>query len=369
MKEKVCIVDSSTGVTGALKSALLMAKALEEKYDVKFILPNGSNAISKVKMSGYSAFQYPIFGLRKKITSMLFYFPMLIITSFKISLFLKKENISIFILNDFDKPYGLFLRFFGWKGKVYTFVRRRPSSFNKVLSSFWIKIALLSSNKIIAVSNVVLNELPNSSKKLRIYNAIEYLDSASDINYPDFKYVRFLCLGNYMSGKGQIEALSSFHIAYGNSKNIRLHFAGGDLGQEKNLKYKENLIKKASELGLSDVVTFEGYVENIKRVICESHVILNLSKSESFSRVCIESGLFGRPVIATKSGGPQEIIDHAKSGFLVDVGAVDEISSYIEWFSNNREQISLMGDNAKKIVRNRFSFDNFKADILALVNN
>lgn len=367
LKNKVCIIDSSVGITGALKSALLMAEALDDTYDVEFVLPNGSNARLEVENKGYCTYELPIYGLRKKITSILFYLPMLIVTSFKIYSLLKRRSISILILNDFDKPYGLFLRFFGWKGKVYTFVRRRPSSFNKILSRFWIKAALLSSNKIIAVSNVVLNELPNSRKKLRIYNAIKFFGSSNDVNYPDFECIRFLCLGNYMPGKGQMEALNSFHIAYGNNKDIRLHFAGGDLGQEKNLKYKESLIKKISALGLSEVVTFEGYVENVKRVICESHIILNLSKSESFSRVCIESGLFGRPVIATKSGGPQEIINHAESGFLVDVGDVVEIASYIEWFANNRDQVFPMGEAAQKIVNNKFSFYVFKKEIQKLV--
>lgn len=368
MKEKVFVIDGSVGVTGALKSSLLIAAALEDVYEVSFVLPRGTKAGSKILSSGYTFYELPLFSLSKRLSSILLYFPMLFFCSFKLLKVFKDKNVSVLILNDFDKPLGFFLKLFRWKGRVYTFVRRRPSSFNKWLSFFWIRAAILTSNKVVAVSDTVLNELPKSKKIIRIYNSVGFSEIDYDFVYPSFDIVNFLCLGNYMPGKGQQEALESFFIAYQKNKNIRLHFAGGDLGLEKNRFFKESLIRRAKDLELDHVVFFEGYVDDVKTVICKSHIILNLSISESFSRVCIEAASFGRPVIATMSGGPQEIITHAKSGFLVEVGDISSVAKYIEWFAKNSGEILIMGAVAHRIVKEKFSFTKYKFEINGLIS-
>lgn len=367
MKKQVFILDSSTDVTGALKSSLLIAKSLEESCDVCFILPTGTMADKKVSSSGYLYIKMTLPNLKKQVKPIILYIPELILCALNISKLLKSQNASILILNDFDKPLGLILKLLGWKGKVFTFVRRRPSSFPKMLAFLWIRNSIFSSENVIAVSDVVLNELPKSNKIIRIYNPIEVADNNIDVQYPDFNTVIFLCLGNYMAGKGQQEALDSFILAYKSNKNIRLHFAGGDLGLEKNKIFKRCLMEKVEKLNLEGVITFDGYVDHIEKIIYQSHVILNFSVSESFSRVCVEAASYGRPVIATKSGGPQEIISHGESGFLVDIGDLVSMSKYIKWFSNNPKEIPKMGEIAVDIVNKKFSFYSFKNDINELL--
>lgn len=366
MKEKIIILDSSSDVTGALKSSLLIAKALET-YDVSFVLPKGTRANNKVFSSGYDVIEIDIPNLRKNLNSIVLYIPALIKCALELRKILTLQGCSTLILNDFDKPLGAILKILGWKGSIYTFVRRRPSSFPRLLAFLWIKNSILSSKSVIAVSNIVLEELPKNKKIVRVYNPIEAIDSKQHIYYPDFDVVVFLCLGNYIMGKGQEEALDSFVSAYQSNTNIRLHFAGGDLGIEKNKLFRRYLMRKVTMLGLEDIVTFDGYVDNVKEVIFQAHVILNFSVSESFSRVCVEAASYGRPVIATKSGGPQEIISHGESGFLVNVGDLISMSKYISWFSENANEVPIMGEKARYIVNKNFSFDNFTRDINKLI--
>ena len=366
MNNRIYILDSSRDVTGALKSSLLVAKSLENIYDINFILPVGSKADKKVLESGYDLVLMGVPSLRKKLKSIILYCPILIKFTVELKKVIEINNCSILILNDFDKPVGLLLNILGWKGKIYTFVRRRPSSFNKVLASIWIKNAIYTSENVIAVSDVVLKELPISKKVVRIYNPVDMPSYYECTDYPSFDIIKFLCLGNYMPGKGQDEALNAFLSAYESNKNIRLHFVGGDLGLKKNAYYKRYLVNKVERLGLANIITFHGYVDNIEDVISESHVVLNFSISESFSRVCVEAASYGRPVIATKSGGPQEIILHGESGFLVDIGDIDSMSKYIIWFSNNSEKIPLMGKIATEIVSNKFSLEKFQTEMKEL---
>lgn len=367
IKKKAFILDSSTDVTGALKSSLLLANALSDSHNVCFMIPKKSKARFRIEHLGYDVIEMPIMGLRKKPSAILLYIPRLFFCSIKILRVLKASDSNTFILNDFDKPYGIFLKALLWKGNVYTFVRRVPSSFNKVLSKCWITAALISSRKIIAVSNAVLTELPKKPNVIRIYNSIDTENFRRKNIYPELNPIKFLFLGNYMAGKGQLEALEAFYIAYKKNQNIQLDFFGGDLDNEKNSLYKQMLIEKAKKYKIDHVINFGSYVDNIEELMQQYHVVLNLSTSESFSRVCIEAALSGRPVIATKSGGPQEIITHSETGFLVDIGDIRNIASYIIWFTENSSQIALMGIKAKSLVSKKFSYDDFKKKIQLLV--
>lgn len=366
-KKKAFILDSSTDVTGALKSSLLLANALSDSHNVCFMVPKKSKAKSRIIHSGYDVIEMPIMGLRKKPSAILLYIPGLFFCSIKILKVLKASKSDTLILNDFDKPYSIFIKALLWKGNIYTFVRRRPSSFNSILSKCWITAALISSRKVIAVSNSVLNELPKKPNVIRIYNSIDTENFRHESVYPELNPIKFLFLGNYMAGKGQLEALEAFYIAYKKNKGIQLDFFGGDLGNKKNKLFKQLLIERAKKYQIDHVVNFGNYVDNIEELMQQYHVVLNLSTSESFSRVCIEAALSGRPVIATKSGGPQEIITHSETGFLVDIGDIRNIASYIIWFTENSSQIALMGIKAKSLVSKKFSYDDFKKKIQLLV--
>jgi glycosyltransferase involved in cell wall biosynthesis len=66
------------------------------------------------------------------------------------------------------------------------------------------------------------------------------------------------------------------------------------------------------ELGLSDVVTFEGSTNDIAAAYGSSHVIGLSSISEAFPYTAVEAMLAGRPIVATGVGGVAEAIGPAQ---------------------------------------------------------
>ena len=74
-------------------------------------------------------------------------------------------------------------------------------------------------------------------------------------------------------------------------------------------------------------VEWHAFAEKISEEYLDAAIVLNFSESESFSLTCLEAMFYGRPVIATRSGGPSEIIDHNESGILVDVKDVDAMAN------------------------------------------
>jgi glycosyltransferase involved in cell wall biosynthesis len=101
---------------------------------------------------------------------------------------------------------------------------------------------------------------------------------------------------------------------------MRLRFVGADMGLEKNRRYKQALQARVDALGLGHVVELGGFSSDMELEMKSAHVVMNLSESESFSNTCLEAGFFHRPVIATRCGGPEEIVEEGQTGFLVDLG-------------------------------------------------
>ena len=65
------------------------------------------------------------------------------------------------------------------------------------------------------------------------------------------------------------------------------------------------------------------------------------------------------PVIALANGGLQEVIEHGKTGFLVE-GSVNEIQQIVQhliYLANNPEQLTLMKNNAREAFLKKFTID------------
>ncbi|MBA4274640.1 MAG: hypothetical protein C0436_03195 [Alphaproteobacteria bacterium] len=122
--------------------------------------------------------------------------------------------------------------------------------------------------------------------------------------------VRFLNIANPSHAKGTdillhafaaLDADAELHIV--GSGHERVHFEG-----------------MARTLGIADKVKFIGHVTpdalHAHYHACDALVVA--SQSETFSLVCIEALAHGKPVIATRCGGPEDIINEA-NGILIPV--------------------------------------------------
>ena len=81
---------------------------------------------------------------------------------------------------------------------------------------------------------------------------------------------------------------------------------------------------RAAELGVADRVTFRGPVphEEVQRAMATHDLLVHLSERETFGMTLVEAVSTGLPVLATRSGGPQETMAGlgVSAGRLIDVG-------------------------------------------------
>src|SRR5690606_6445707 len=84
--------------------------------------------------------------------------------------------------------------------------------------------------------------------------------------------------------------------------------------------------RQCRELGIADKVVFFGNSHEINRILCSSDLFLLPSQTESFGLAALEAMALGVPVISTNTGGLPEVNLHGVSGFLSNVGDVEDMT-------------------------------------------
>ena len=91
-------------------------------------------------------------------------------------------------------------------------------------------------------------------------------------------------------------------------------------------EYPTLLRQRVAEANLAKNVTFAGLQHNIPLWMQAMDVVVHASDNEPFGIVVIEAMALGKPVAATNTAGPTEIISHRKDGWLWTAGDPDSLS-------------------------------------------
>ena len=120
---------------------------------------------------------------------------------------------------------------------------------------------------------------------------------------------------------------------------IRLYFAGSlDESTVVDCTYKKNLEKKIAEYGLTDVVTFLGEVDNMKRMRAKMDIELMCAWQETFGWVTVEGMRSGLIVIGSNTGATPEILSDNSTGLLYQQGNPESLADRIAWVISNKEE-------------------------------
>lgn len=81
------------------------------------------------------------------------------------------------------------------------------------------------------------------------------------------------------------------------------------------------------ELGFCNDIHFFGKSKNVERLLVNGDLFILPSETESFGLAALEAMAAGMPVISTNTGGIPEVNEHGFSGFLSNVGDIDDMSA------------------------------------------
>jgi len=90
---------------------------------------------------------------------------------------------------------------------------------------------------------------------------------------------------------------------------------------------RHHLEELCRELGTCGLVKFVGKVKDTERILAASDVFILPSESESFGLAALEAMAARTPVISTNTGGVPEVNEHGVSGFLSNVGDVEDMAN------------------------------------------
>ena len=115
---------------------------------------------------------------------------------------------------------------------------------------------------------------------------------------------------------------------------------------------KEKAEYLCQELGIEDKVIFFGNSNEIDEILCLTDLFLLPSETESFGLAALEAMACKVPVISSNSGGLPEVNFEGVSGYLSDVGNIEE-----------------MAQNALKILKDDAVLNTFKENALSVAKN
>jgi glycosyltransferase involved in cell wall biosynthesis len=130
----------------------------------------------------------------------------------------------------------------------------------------------------------------------------------------------FVNVGFLTGGKRQVNIILAFAAAFKDVTHVRLTIAGD--GPEMPV-----LRGTAARLGLTDRIRFAGMLtrDEVVHCVAQSDAFVLSSQYETFGVALIEALALGKPVIATRCGGPESIV-RDQDGFLVPVDDVARLA-------------------------------------------
>lgn len=357
----ILIVDNSRAVTGALNAMRHATGPLQLTGGLRFeyVLPAGSAGRAVLEADGYAVHELPFVEISRRKKDLLLYVPMLLLNGWRLARLARRRGASIIHLNDFYNLTGYVARILSLNTlPVVTHVRFLPQTQVQPLARTWRWLAETLAERVLCVSEAVRTYFGPAAQVQVVYDPLPGRERHPAPGVPTPRpdgTVRLLYLSNFMAGKGQNLALEAFAAAYAQQPNLRLHFAGGDMGMEKNRQFRQQLEARAAALHLSAAVTFGGFVADVETTMKAADIILNFSESESFSLTCLDALFYGIPLIASDCGGPAELFEHEKSGLLVpnrDVPAMADAMVYLAGNERLRQQFSAA---SRTFVRQKFA--------------
>lgn len=132
------------------------------------------------------------------------------------------------------------------------------------------------------------------------------------------------------------------------------HFAIVGQGDAQQLAPLEEL---RQSLGISAHCHFLGFRKSTPALYRNFDAFVSSSRSEGLSLAFLEAMATGLPVVATRSGGPQEVIEPDESGVLVPIEDPDALAQALLATLANPEKRARLGAAARARVVEAFSLD------------
>lgn len=211
--------------------------------------------------------------------------------------------------------------------------------------------ALGDAGRVVAVSNALRAVLIAHRSGGDIDVVPNMVDTDYFKPYPSANegFYKVLSVGMLKDRKRFDILIKAFALAFDNTDNARLEIGGE--GEE-----RERLANLVVQQGLQGRVVFLGELskEGVRAAMNRASLFVLSSAKETFGVVLIEALAMKLPVIATRCGGPVDILDSGL-GALVNVDDVSELAEQMQRCYQNRAVEAGLGDLRRDVVKERYT--------------
>jgi glycosyltransferase involved in cell wall biosynthesis len=171
--------------------------------------------------------------------------------------------------------------------------------------------------------------------------------------------------------KGQATAIEALRLLREDGLDARLLLIGSakfvaSATRFDNNAYVAGLHAQVAEAGLQERVSFLGEREDVPELVRALDILLLPSEEEPFGRALLEAMALGVPVLATNVGGPVEIVEDGREGYLLPPHEPAAWAQAIRRLAASPEQAAQMGRAGRRRVEGEFTIDRHVASMLAV---
>jgi glycosyltransferase involved in cell wall biosynthesis len=348
-REVLFILDGSVATTGAFVAVQRQARLLSGTVSSVLVLRE-DHAISSDDLAPFAqVITLPLRPLRRSLRSIVAYVPALLWNGLKLARALRRADCRRLQVNDYYLLEGAIARLFGYRGRLVTWVRIDPANYGGPVARLWLAAARRASDQVAAVSEFIRSRLPGRMRARLVYDPVPDLPAALPATGQ-----RLVFVGNYIPGKGQDVAIRAFHRIAAAFPGAELIFHGGTMGLESNRDYLADLRRLAAAGAGSGRIALGPFAANSGAALDGALAALVLSRSESFSLTCQEASARGVAVIATRCGGPEEIVEDGETGWLVPVDDDAAVAEAMRQALHDPGGTARRGAAGARLMRDRF---------------
>ena len=120
---------------------------------------------------------------------------------------------------------------------------------------------------------------------------------------------------------------------------------------------RESFVRQVSDLGLSWNFLFLGRRSDMPRILASCDIAVLPSRGEGLPNAVLEYMAAGLPVVVSRVGGSEELVEDGVTGLLVSAEDSAALSAAFLRYLRNPEEAKQMARSGREFVTRHFSFD------------
>lgn len=163
---------------------------------------------------------------------------------------------------------------------------------------------------------------------------------------------KLVYLAAFRPGKGHVWLVKSLAQLLKEKPHIKVLMLGDG-------KIRSIVVKLIQKFGLSKQIICPGYIQRkeIPWVLSRCNAALIVSRAETFGHCYVEPAMAGLPIIGTRVGVGEYLIQDMQTGVGFSIGDADRLTQAVGYLSNHFDEAKCMGNRLRQLASALYSHE------------